>query len=414
MKSGQQMKGEHLSSERKEVWSVIWSSDNPKLCALMEKNRLYVLRDFQPEEPVLSAGYLCDFTDLEVKAVLLDDILKDPEEIKNISDMIVDYEAKSLRDTRDFLTTVSIKDAVEFVEKNPHRRLWKLIAEASLDKLNFQIAERAFVKNEDYYGVLFVQRLQQLDEKFKQKAEIAAYFKRYDEAEQIYKDIDRKDMALDLRMRLGDWARVIQLIEQGAGNDESLKRAYKHLGDYSSERQKFAKAAKYYALAQDNENLIESYYKLEDTANLEKLIQILPENAPILDKLAEKFVSLGISELAVQCFVKGGDVKKAIDCCVLLNQWNQAVELAEQHNFLQIEQLLQRYANHLIEKNKKMEAVELYRKANKNTDSARILASIAQELRQKNAPPLLIKKIYVLAAFEVDSYKQRVFDAQVA
>lgn len=134
---GQQMKGEHLLTERKEVWSVIWSSDNPRLCALMEKNRLYVLRDFVAEEPVLSAGYLCDFTDLEVKAVLLDDILKDPEEIKAIADMIVDYEAKSLRDTRDFLTTVSLKDAVEFVEKNPHRRLWKLIAEAALDKLNF-------------------------------------------------------------------------------------------------------------------------------------------------------------------------------------------------------------------------------------------------------------------------------------
>ncbi len=158
-RANQQMKGEHLVTERKEVWSVIWSSDNPKLCALMEKNRLYVLRDFQPEEPVLSAGYLCDFTDLEVKAVLLDDILKDPEEIKSITEMIVEYEAKSLRDTRDFLTTVSLKDAVEFVEKNPHRRLWKLIAEASLDKLNFQIAERAFVKNEDYYGVLFVNRL---------------------------------------------------------------------------------------------------------------------------------------------------------------------------------------------------------------------------------------------------------------
>lgn len=166
-RGGQQMKGEHLVTERKEVWSVIWSSDNPKLCALMEKNRLYVLRDFQPEEPVLSAGYLCDFTDLEVKAVLLDDILKDPEEIKSITEMIVEYEAKSLRDTRDFLTTVSLKDAVEFVEKNPHRRLWKLIAEASLDKLNFQIAERAFVKNEDYYGVLFVQKLQQIDEKYK-------------------------------------------------------------------------------------------------------------------------------------------------------------------------------------------------------------------------------------------------------
>ena len=97
--------------------------------------------------------------------------------------MVVEYEAKSLRDTRDFLTTVSLKDAVDFVEKNPHKRLWKLIAESALDKLNFNIAERAFVKNEDYFGVQFVTRLQSYDEKHKQKAEIAAYFKRYDEAE---------------------------------------------------------------------------------------------------------------------------------------------------------------------------------------------------------------------------------------
>jgi len=51
--------------------------------------------------------------------------------------MLVEYEAKSLRDTRDFLTTVSLKDAVDFVEKNPHKRLWKLVAESALDKLNF-------------------------------------------------------------------------------------------------------------------------------------------------------------------------------------------------------------------------------------------------------------------------------------
>lgn len=83
---------------------------------------------------------------------------------------------------------------------------------------------------------------------------------------------------------------------------------------------------------------------------------------------------MGLCDAAARSYLRKGDVKKAIDCCVLLNQWNQAVELAEQHNFLQIEQLLQRYANHLMEKNKKMEAVELYRKANKNTQSATILA----------------------------------------
>ena len=59
----------------------------------------------------------------------------------------------------------------------------------------------------------------------------------------------------------------------------------------------------------------------------------------------------------------------------------------------------------LMERNQKIEAIELYRKANKNTEAVRLLAEIAQELREKNAPLLLIKKIYVLAVFEVDSYK---------
>ena len=76
---------------------------------------------------MLSAGYLCDFSDLEVKSVLLDEILKDPEEIKSISEMIVEYDAKALRDTRELLTTANLKDAVDFVGQNPHTRLWKLI-----------------------------------------------------------------------------------------------------------------------------------------------------------------------------------------------------------------------------------------------------------------------------------------------
>ena len=63
---------------------------------------------------------------------------------------------------------------------------------------------------------------------------------------------------------------------------------------------------------------------------------------------------------------------------------------------------------------RKREAIELYRTANKNTESAKLLADIAQQMRKEKAPHLLIKKIYVLAAFEVDSYKQRVFDASMS
>ena len=104
----------------------------------------------------MTSGYLCVFSNLQVKAVLLDEILKDPEDVKNINEMITLYEAKSLKDTRNQLTTVSLKEAVEYVEKNPHPRLWKLIAEAALEKLNLNIAERCFVKTDDYHGIQLV------------------------------------------------------------------------------------------------------------------------------------------------------------------------------------------------------------------------------------------------------------------
>ena len=66
------------------------------------KNKLkmlyYYRRNLEPEEPILSAGYICSFKDLEIRAVLLDEVLRDPDNPSN--DLILDLEVKSLRDTR--------------------------------------------------------------------------------------------------------------------------------------------------------------------------------------------------------------------------------------------------------------------------------------------------------------------------
>lgn len=53
-------------------------------------------------------------------------------------------------------------------------------------------------------GIQFVKHLQKLDERAKQRAEVAVYFKRFDEAEQQYHKMDRPDLAVDMRMRLGE------------------------------------------------------------------------------------------------------------------------------------------------------------------------------------------------------------------
>ena len=47
-----------------------------------------------------------------------------------------------------------------------------------------------------------------MDTTLKQDAEIALYLKDYDEAEALYRRMDRPDLAIDMRMRLEDWFAV--------------------------------------------------------------------------------------------------------------------------------------------------------------------------------------------------------------
>ncbi len=164
---------------RRDVWDVVWASDSPDLFALMEKSRMYVFRTLDPEEPIQCSGYICEFTDLQIKTCLLDEIMLDRESLS--PDMMTMVETKSLRDTRsttaihliddliqafifvEILEKVGLADAYQFVEDNPHRRLWRLIGEAALTDLDYDAAQKAFVRCLDYHAILFVKRVQLIE-----------------------------------------------------------------------------------------------------------------------------------------------------------------------------------------------------------------------------------------------------------
>lgn len=401
--------GDRLSFERKDVWDMKWASDNGELFAMMEKTRMYIFRGLDPEEPVLSSAYLCTFNKLKIKAVLLDEIMSEPDHPQK--DYVLTFETKSLRDTRELLSSVSIQDAYSFIEDNPHPRLWKLLAESSLEKMNFTVAEKAFVKCQDYKGIQFVKKLDLLGDKQKQMAEVATYFKKFDEAEKIYKDIDRKDLAVELRVRLGDWFKVVQLVQEGGGDDILIMEAWNHIGDYYADRQKWAKAVQYYGQAKNYEKLVEFYYLLEDYKAMERLVDQLPEGSSLLVTLAHKFASVGFSSSAVASFSKGGEIKAAVDCCVELNQWDQAVQLAEEHQLPEIPVYLSKYANHLVEKDNVCHAVELYKKASRHTDAAKLLTKLAQR-SGKQQKHLRAKQFHVLAALEIDKQRKKLLDTK--
>jgi len=411
--NGQAVLGEQLAFERKDAWDMLWASDNADLIAVMEKTRLYVFRNLESEEPVLSSGYLSKHADLQIKAAMLDEILAQP--INPTPDMVVDFPTKSLRDVREMLHTVGVDDAYEYIEAHPHPRLWRLLAEAALERLEFGVADKAFVRCNDYPGIQFVKSLKSLNDRVKQRARVAAYFERFDESENLYRDIDRKDLAIDLRIMLGDWFKVVQLVQSGGGvgDDELLRTAWQNIGDYYASRQKWNKAVQYFASAKDPASLIECYYLLEEYASLEKLVRVIPEGSPLLKDIGRKFQSVGMSEAASLAFLKAGDVKAAIDCCVLLNDWDKAVQLAQEHEFPQIEGLLAKYASHLLDKGDKLQAIELYRKAGKSTQAATLLASLAQEAGRSKVNPLGAKRLHVLAAMEMEELRTRVLDTQL-
>lgn len=281
---------------------MVWAEDNPENFVCMEKTKMVIYRDTSDEEPMSCSGYLCSFTDLQVKAILLDDVLNRPEN-PSPSD-IVDYDTKILKEARLLLDKTELADATQFIEQNPHQRLWRILSETALKKLDLKTAEHAFVKCKDFYGIEFVKKLQHITSQEVRKAEVAAYFNQFEEAEKLYVDADRKDLAYQLRKKLGDWFKVLQILKTnfgkrmtedpdliesdmlsgalGGGNDAQLEEAFNEIGDFYCERQKWDLAVKYYITGRNVEKQAECYYILEDYDSLYKLMDLLPENSEFL------------------------------------------------------------------------------------------------------------------------------------
>uniref|UniRef100_A0A1B6EDL0 WD repeat-containing protein 35 n=1 Tax=Clastoptera arizonana TaxID=38151 RepID=A0A1B6EDL0_9HEMI len=400
--------GEDISGfERKDVWAMVWASDNPQLLAIMEKTRMYVIRGVDPEEPISSAGYICSFEDLEIRAVLLDEIVQSGENPSQ-EQHILDLEVKSLRDTRQLLEKVGITEATAFIEGNPHPRLWRLLAEAAIKKLDLPTAEAAFVRCSDYPGIQLVKKLSNVTNDQLKRAQVAAYFNDFNEAEKLYLEADRRDLAISLRERLGDWFRVVQLMKMSTGySNAQLEAAWNNIGDHYMERNQWENAKEYYNKAGNVEKLVRCYQYLDDYEELEKTVENLPDRHPFLLDIGNIFVSVGMCSQAVNAFVKNGALQAAVEASVSLNQWDQAVYLAEKYNMLpEIGRLLDKYANNLMDKGRVLEVVQLYRKATRFLDAAKLLYELAEEETKKRSKPLRVKKLYVLAALLVEDYNK--------
>lgn len=59
------------------------------------------MKDDKVEEPVNTDSYIFDYSDLSVKLVYLDELMKAPDEEFNSEELILVYETKDLRTTKE-------------------------------------------------------------------------------------------------------------------------------------------------------------------------------------------------------------------------------------------------------------------------------------------------------------------------
>lgn len=400
--------GKKLKVERRDVWDVQWAEDNAEMVCIMEKTKMVIFRDEAAEDPVVSSGYLARFKDLEVRVVLLDELAARPDPPNK--DCVVDSESRMLREARDEIISGGLAGGYAYIDKHPHPRLWKLLAHKALEDLELDTAERSFVRYQDYYGVQLVKQLRGMSDKMKARAEVAVFMGKYDEAESIYREIDRKDLAIAFRKRVGDHMRVVQLLQTGGGNDRLVRDAWDRIGQYYTDRFKWRKALQYFQLSRNMERLAECHYRLENFAELGKMRGDIADGTALLAAVAQRFEAVGMYTEAVDCYLRSGQPKAAVDCCVQLNRWDTAIELAERHDFPQVEGLLTKYASGLVLKGRQLEAVELYRRANRPTEAALLIGEIADKAANEDVKPSLAKKLHVLAALEIERHRKRAMD----
>ena len=81
-----------------------------------------------------------------MKACSLDTLARDPEQ-PVAAECFLTFEAKALRECREALSGPGgVGDAYSYAEANPHPRLWRLVGEAALEKLELTVAEKALVQ----------------------------------------------------------------------------------------------------------------------------------------------------------------------------------------------------------------------------------------------------------------------------
>ena len=228
--------------------------------------------------------------------------------------------------------------------------------------------------------------------------------------------MNRNDLNLAMLMKLGKWGKVTDMMSKNDPNskDENLKMAYNNYADELFEKKDYDKAEENYEKAGNIQGLTNVYFAQENYEKAAKMLDVIPEEDEYLEEMGDKFNKKGMCDEAVKAYLKHGNINKALETYIENNRWADAIELSRKHDFINMEQLTNKFSQEFLRSGRKFDLVELYSKAHMRNEVNKYLKEIACDMRRIRLSPLLIKKIYVLAALELERYKALISDSQIS
>ena len=410
---------------QKDVWEIEWChkkedyDENFTDClsfVTIEKNKLNFYSNLHHEsDPYICTHYLAKYIDNEAIAVKLEDLLKNKNiSIINPSNYIKKYQNKTLSIFNSMIDKgKNLEEIYDYVEKNPSKKLWQTLSQRALDNKDFDTAQKSMLQTNDFNGLQFLNEVKTIEDPEIQNAEIAQYNSQFEEASRLYQKNGRSDLNLAMLMKLGKYDKILENMNKSgnkstSSKEDMMKMAYNQYADELFDRKEYDKAEENYKKSGNIKGLTNCYFAKEEYENAAKMLEVIPEEDEFLEEMGEKFLGLGMFHEAVIAFTKHGNIKKGIETYIGCNKWEEAIALSSKNGFIYMDQLVEKFSDEFKLSGKKLDLINLYRKANMSIEVHKYLKEVAMDMKKMHLSPILIKKIYVLAALELERYKAQI------
>jgi WD repeat-containing protein 35 len=299
-------------------------------------------------------------------------------------------------------------ELVAFLGKQKDQQLYNYAAQKYLEFGHFNLAEKLYVQLENYTALKFIERVRQgLENDVVKRAEALMFIRKPKEAVALLVSKNLTSIIPKLLLAYGQLGGITDFLTQLDINQQN--QILREVGEMHVVHGEYVKAIRIFERLDDKAVLMELYFKAGLYDKLYGMINEIKTKEGLM-KLAEWLIQAGNSDIASRALEKAGENKRAVDVAILNNYWSTAVEIAERNDFRQIDGIIHRSASLLTDKRKKLELAELYRKAKKNAEASKILNSLASDLISFNINPLVVKKVFVLAALEVHLHNKKNID----